>query len=151
MAALWMSEPVTSFRNPLPTVDVVVERGDGKVLLIRRRNPPLGWALPGGFLDAGESAEAAARREVKEETGVEVLLTDLLGVYSEPGRDPRHPTITVVYVGRSRDPLRAGDDAAEAQEFGLEDLPEDLAFDHGRILRDYKHFKATGARPRPAP
>jgi 8-oxo-dGTP diphosphatase len=137
-------------RNPFPTVDVIVERGNGHVLLIRRTNPPLRWALPGGFIDYGESAEAAARREVLEETGVTVLLTDLLGVYSAPDRDPRHHTLTVVYIGRSRDPVAAGDDAAEVGEFGLDALPE-LAFDHARILRDYQHFKATGVLPRPTP
>ncbi|MCO4771582.1 MAG: NUDIX hydrolase [Deltaproteobacteria bacterium] len=137
-------------RNPFPTVDVVVERGNGCVLLVRRTNPPLGWALPGGFIDYGEAAEAAARREVEEEAGVTVLLTDLLGVYSDPDRDPRHHTLTVVYIGRSRDPVTAGDDAAEVREFPLDSLPE-LAFDHARILRDYQHFKATGVLPRPTP
>jgi len=137
-------------RNPFPTVDVIVERGEGHVLLVQRTNPPLGWALPGGFIDYGESSEEAARREVTEETGVSVLLTDLLGVYSAPDRDPRHHTLTVVYVGRSRDAVSAGDDAAEVREFALDALP-DLAFDHARILRDYQHFKATGVLPRPTP
>ena len=137
-------------RNPFPTVDVVVERGQGRVLLVRRTNPPFGWALPGGFIDYGESAEDAARREVVEETGVSVLLTDMLGVYSDPARDPRHHTMTVVYIGRSRDPVQAGDDAAEVEEFALDALPE-LAFDHAQILRDYQHYKATGVLPRPRP
>ena len=137
-------------RNPFPTVDVIVERGDNKILLVRRTNPPLGWALPGGFIDYGEQSEDAARREVLEETGVSVLLTDLLGVYSAPDRDPRHHTLTVVYIGRSRDAVVAGDDAAEAAEFSLDALPP-MAFDHARILRDYVHFKATGVLPRPAP
>jgi len=137
-------------RNPFPTVDVIVERGEGRILLVRRSNPPLGWALPGGFIDYGEPAEDAARREVTEETGVSVLLTDLLGVYSAPERDPRHHTLTVVYIGRSRDPLVAGDDAAEVAEFAVDALPT-MAFDHARIIRDYAHFKATGVLPRPAP
>jgi 8-oxo-dGTP diphosphatase len=137
-------------RNPFPTVDVIVERGDGRILLVRRRNPPLGWALPGGFIDYGEASEDAARREVLEEAGVSVLLTDLLGVYSAPDRDPRHHTLTVVYVGRSRDAMVAGDDAAEVAEFAVDALPE-MAFDHARIIRDYAHFKATGVLPRPAP
>ncbi len=145
-----MTEP-TGPRNPFPTVDVIVERGDGRVLLVRRSNEPLGWALPGGFIDYGESAEAAARREVREETGVSVLLTDLLGVYSRPDRDPRHHTLTVVYIGRSREPVAAGDDAAEVREFALDALPDDLAFDHAQILRDYRHYKDTGAIPRPSP
>ncbi len=137
-------------RNPFPTVDVIVERGDGRILLVRRSNPPLGWALPGGFIDYGEPAEDAARREVLEEAGVSVLLTDLLGVYSAPDRDPRHHTLTVVYIGRSRDAVVAGDDAAEVAEFATDALPE-MAFDHARIIRDYVHFKATGVLPRPAP
>jgi 8-oxo-dGTP diphosphatase len=146
-----MPTPKKNPRNPFPTVDVVVERGDGRILLVRRSNPPIGWALPGGFIDYGESAEAAARREVEEECGVGVLLTDLLGVYSRPDRDPRHHTLTVVYVGRSRDPVRPGDDASDVQEFSLDSLPEDLAFDHAQIVRDYVHLKETGTRPRPAP
>lgn len=137
-------------RNPFPTVDVIVERGAGSVLLVRRSNPPLGWALPGGFIDYGECAEDAARREVMEEAGVNVLLTDLLGVYSAPDRDPRHHTLTVVFVGRSRDPVQAGDDAAEVAEWPLDGLP-DMAFDHERILRDYQHWKSTGVLPRPNP
>ena len=137
-------------RNPFPTVDVIVERGDGKILLVQRRNPPLGWALPGGFIDYGESAEDAARREVTEETGVTALLTDLLGVYSAPDRDPRHHTMSVVFIGRSRDPVSPGDDASDVGEFSLDGLPE-LAFDHAQILRDYQHFKATGVLPRPTP
>jgi len=145
-----MSDPKGP-RNPFPTVDVVVERGDGRVLLVRRSNEPLGWALPGGFIDYGESAEDAARREVREEVGISVLLTDLLGVYSRPDRDPRHHTLTVVYIGRSRDTPAAGDDAAEVGEFSLDALPDDLAFDHAQILRDYRHYKDTGAAPRPAP
>ena len=117
-------------RNPYPTVDVVVERSGGRVVLIRRKNPPLGWALPGGFIDRGETAEAAARREVQEELGVRVQLKLLLGVYSDPARDPRHHTLSVVFVGHSSDRLQAGDDADECAEFDLDDLPSDLAFDH---------------------
>lgn len=137
-------------RNPFPTVDVIIERGDGKIVLIHRRNSPQGWALPGGFIDYGERAEAAARREVREECGVDVVLTDLLGVYSAPDRDPRHHTMSIVYVGRSKDLLDPGDDAGMAREFGMEDLP-DLVFDHAQILRDYRHWRATGAPPRPSP
>ena len=137
-------------RNPAPTVDVIVERNEGRVLLIKRKNPPLAWALPGGFVDYGECTEDAARREVFEETGVTVLLTELLGVYSQPTRDPRLHTLSVTYIGRSRDPFNAGDDALEVREFSLQDLPN-LAIDHERILRDYAHFRETGVRPRPAP
>lgn len=136
-------------RNPYPTVDVVIECGDGRVLLIERRNPPFGWALPGGFVDYGESAEDAARREAAEETGLRVSLVDLLGVYSAPDRDPRHHTLSVVYVARAdgQQPL-AGDDAAAVGVFSLDALPA-LAFDHARILADWDRFRRTGERPRP--
>jgi len=129
------------YRNPVPTVDVVIlmptPEGEG-VVLIKRANPPFGWALPGGFVDYGETCERAAVREMKEETGLDVTLTGLLGVYSDPDRDPRQHTMSVVYTGVPEDPdaLLAGDDAAEARVFPLGGWP-DLAFDHARILADY--------------
>ncbi|WP_207264394.1 NUDIX hydrolase [Desulfovibrio sp. Huiquan2017] len=130
------------YRNPTPTVDVVIvmdlpDGGEG-VVLIKRRNPPLGWALPGGFVDYGETCERAAVREMKEETGLDVRLTGLLGVYSDPDRDPRGHTMSVVYTGVPEDPasLVAGDDAADAEIFPLGRWPE-LAFDHARILADF--------------
>ncbi|MCB9745931.1 MAG: NUDIX hydrolase [Alphaproteobacteria bacterium] len=137
------------YRNPTPTVDVVVEL-DGGVVLIRRRNPPLGWALPGGFVDEGETVEAAAAREVMEETGLTVELEELLYVYSDPSRDPRKHTMSVVFTGRASGAPRGQDDAAEARVFSLDALPSPLAFDHGQILADYARFKATGQRPRPS-
>lgn len=108
------------------------------VVLIERANEPHGWALPGGFVDYGESCEAAAVREAHEETGLTVELTGLLGVYSDPNRDPRHHTLSVVYMARTDSPeeLAAGDDAARAQFYPLDDYPP-LAFDHARILDDY--------------
>ncbi|WP_147822094.1 NUDIX domain-containing protein [Salidesulfovibrio onnuriiensis] len=143
--------PVETYRNPFPTVDAVIQvaDADGKgpgVVLIERSNPPHGWALPGGFVDYGESCEQAAVREMKEETNLDVVLTGLLGVYSDPARDPRFHTMSVVYLAEARDisRLRAGDDAGKARVFALDDLPP-LAFDHGRILEDYrKHLKASG-------
>lgn len=123
------------YRNPFPTADVVVLRG-GRVLLIRRRNPPEGWALPGGFVDYGESAEAAAARELKEETGLEVLTLRLLNVYSAPGRDPRFHTLTVVYLAEATGEIIAGDDAAEVRWFALTALPDLIAFDHRQIIAD---------------
>ena len=129
------------YRNPTPTVDVVIamplKQGVG-VVLIKRANPPFGWALPGGFVDYGETCERAAVREMKEETGLDVTLTGLLGVYSDPDRDPRQHTMSVVYTGVPEDPdaLLAGDDAAEARVFPLGEWP-DLAFDHAQILADY--------------
>lgn len=133
---------VVMYRNPAPTVDVVIlvpDMGpDGGVVLVERRNPPLGWALPGGFIDYGESCERAAVREAREETGLEVELTGLLGVYSDPSRDPRQHTMSVVYTGTARDldALQAGDDAARAEVFPLDALPG-LAFDHDAILADF--------------
>lgn len=134
---------ITMYRNPTPTVDVVVlvpegtPDGDG-VVLIERLNHPLGWALPGGFVDVGETCEQAAVREMKEETGLDVVLTGLLGVYSDPERDPRQHTMSVVYTGIARDAgtLEAGDDAGKVEVFSLGKWPE-LAFDHARILEDF--------------
>jgi ADP-ribose pyrophosphatase YjhB (NUDIX family) len=133
-------------RNPYPTVDVVIEVS-GRIVLIRRKNPPFGWALPGGFVDAGEKAEDAAVREAKEETGLDVTLTALLGVYSDPARDPRHHTLSAVYVATAEGVPAGGDDAAEARLFSGDDLPSPLAFDHGKILSDYFAFRKTGRRP----
>ena len=125
-------------QTPLLTVDVLVYLPGQGIVLVERKNPPLGWALPGGFVDLGESCEAAAVREMREETGLEVELTALLGVYSDPARDPRGHTASAVYLAQALDPSRlmAGDDAARAAVFPLGALPP-LAFDHGRIVRDY--------------
>lgn len=127
------------FRNPLPTVDVVILLPGRGVVLVERANTPFGWALPGGFVDYGESCESAAVREAREETGLEVTLTGLVGVYSAPDRDPRHHTLSVVYSGMAEDPaaLQAGDDAAAVRVWPLDALPE-LVFDHARILADYR-------------
>jgi 8-oxo-dGTP diphosphatase len=137
------------YRNPKPTVDVIVEI-DGGVVLIKRRNPPHGWALPGGFVDEGEPVERAAVREVDEETGLAVALTDLLYVYSDPARDPRQHTLSVVFVGTAAGAPAGGDDASEARIFPLDALPSPLAFDHGQILADYRRWRETGERPSPA-
>jgi 8-oxo-dGTP diphosphatase len=142
------------YRNPTPTVDVVIamplEGGGQGVVLVKRSNPPLGWALPGGFVDYGETCEHAAVREMREETGLTVRLTGLLGVYSDPNRDPRGHTMSVVYTGVPEDPsqLAAGDDAAEARVYPLGQWPE-LAFDHALILADYQTSLRTGAPPCP--
>lgn len=134
---------LTTYANPTPTADVVILVPDGApggdgVVLIKRANPPHGWALPGGFVDEGETCEQAAVREMKEETGLDVVLTGLLGVYSDPKRDPRKHTLSVVYTGFARDisRLKAGDDAGEAEIFPLGQWPE-LVFDHGVILDDF--------------
>jgi len=122
--------------NPLPTVDIIIELG-GAVVLIKRANAPLGWALPGGFVEYGESLEAAALREAKEETGLDVELVRQFHTYSDPGRDPRHHTITTVYIAKARGKPRAGDDAGEAAAFRRETLPDPIVFDHRKILEDY--------------
>lgn len=134
--------------GPRPTVDVIIEV-DGGIVLVRRRNPPHGWAIPGGFVDVGESAENAARREMQEETSLAVELTELLGVYSDPRRDPRGPTISTVYVGHAVGTPRADDDAAEIGVFDEGRLPAPLVFDHAHILADYFRFRRNGERPRP--
>lgn len=129
---------IVHYRNPLPTVDVIIYDPERGVVLIERNNPPFGWALPGGFVDYGETLEHAAVREAKEETGLEVVLTGLVGVYSDPERDKRQHTISVTYcaVTRNPDALEAGDDAGKAKFFALDNLP-DLVFDHTDILSDF--------------
>lgn len=139
---------MTTYRNPVPTVDAIIEVPDG-IVLIKRRFLPLGWALPGGFVEYGETVAAAARREAKEETGLDVSLTELFNVYSDPLRDPRQHTIGIVFIGTAAGVPTAGDDAAEAGIFTAQSLPAPLAFDHGQILEDYFTYKRTGQRPPP--
>ncbi len=136
-------------RGPLPTVDVIAEMPQGGVVLVRRKYPPLGWALPGGFVEAGETAAAAARRELREETGLDVELIELFHVYSDPARDPRGPTLGVVFIGRASGTPHGADDAAEARAFAIDALPAPLAFDHGLILADYRRYRREGRRPPP--
>lgn len=141
---------VERYRNPFPTVDVVIELvgagRQGEIVLIERRNPPHGWALPGGFVDYGEPVEAAALREAREETGLAVELVALLGVYSRPGRDPRFHTQTTVFAARAQGVPRAGDDAGRARAFPLDELPRPLCFDHAEIISHYRQWRA-GLRP----
>ncbi|MDT8441829.1 MAG: NUDIX hydrolase [Desulfuromonadales bacterium] len=128
---------IVRYRNPFPTVDVIV-RYQGKIVLIERGKEPFGWALPGGFVEYGESLEQAARREIAEETGLD--LTDLrqFHTYSDPARDPRQHNISVVFTAAGHGTLLAGDDAAGARLFPLDDLPAMLCFDHSQILADYR-------------
>lgn len=125
-----------SVRNPLPTVDLIIESGDG-IILIKRKNPPDGWALPGGFVEYGESIESASIREAREETGLDVELARQFHTYSDPKRDPRHHTITTVFVARAHGRPLAGDDAKEIGIFRRENLPDQIAFDHRDIINDY--------------
>ena len=130
---------VEKYRNPFPTVDIIIETGKqkGGIVLIKRKNPPFGWALPGGFVDYGESLESAAKREAEEETSLKVELLYQLGAYSDPSRDPRHHTISVVFVGRATGMPKAADDAIDVGIFDRHSLPNPMAFDHKEILRDY--------------
>ncbi|MCC6346479.1 MAG: NUDIX hydrolase [Nitrospirales bacterium] len=125
-----------NFRNPLPTADIIIEYRNG-IILIRRKNPPHGWALPGGFVDYGESLEAAAVREAMEETGLAVELARQFHTYSDPGRDERFHTITTVFIAAAGGEARAGDDAAGIGVFTRDTLPENIVFDHRAILNDY--------------
>lgn len=135
-------------RNPLVTVDIIIELPAG-IVLIERRNPPHGWAIPGGFVDYGESLEDAARREAEEETGLKVKLKTLLYAYSRPDRDPRQHTVSVVFIAQARGKPVAADDAKNLGVFSLSRLPQPLAFDHAQILADYHRFRRTGKLPRP--
>ena len=136
-------------RSPLPTVDIIIELGVGGDVLIGRKNFPQGWALPGGFVDYGESLEAAALREAEEETSLKVKLIEQFYAYSDPGRDSRHHTISTIYIATAQGTPRGADDAKIAKVFVEGQLPSPIVFDHPRILSDYFIYKATGRRPKP--
>ena len=140
-----MRKPVT----PLLTVDIIIEMIDqpGRpVVLIERKYPPPGWALPGGFVDLGESLQTAAVREAREETTLDVRLKLLLGNYSDPTRDFRGHTASAVYVAEAQGEPRAADDARHLALYDPRDTPL-LAFDHDRIMKDYLYYLATGKVP----
>ena len=132
--------PISVYKNPVPTVDIIIEINGG-IVLIERQNPPYGWALPGGFVDYGETLEHAAVREALEETGLQVHLKEQFHTYSDPERDARQHTISTVYIAEAKGTLLAGDDAKRAKIFYKENLPI-LVFDHTDILNDY--FNRTG-------
>lgn len=127
---------VKQYRNPFPTVDIIIEYGDG-IILIERKNEPLGWALPGGFVDYGETLESAAVREAREETSLEVSGLRLLGCYSDPARDTRMHTVSTVYIASGHGVPTAADDAVNIGVFRIGELPRQLCFDHALILADY--------------
>ena len=127
----------SSHRNPVPTVDIIIELEDRGIVLIKRKNPPHGWAIPGGFVDYGETLEQAAAREAKEETSLDVELVRQFHSYSDPSRDTRFHTITTVFIARAKGKPIARDDAADIGVFKRDELPEPLAFDHAAILEDY--------------
>jgi ADP-ribose pyrophosphatase YjhB (NUDIX family) len=125
------------YRNPIPTVDIIIEIESKGIVLIKRKNPPYGWAIPGGFVDYGESLGEAALREAKEETNLDVELKKQFHTYSDPKRDPRHHTISTVYISKGKGIPEPKDDANEIGIFTESNLPNEIAFDHRSILRDY--------------
>jgi len=144
-----MAKPIT----PSLTVDIIVELSNNgssehgtQIVLIKRKYPPYGWALPGGFVDVGETLAHAAVREAKEEISLDVELITLLGCYSDPSRDARGHTISAVYIARASGTPVAADDAAEVQLISRTNIPAEMAFDHGVILQDYRHFCASGEK-----
>ena len=132
-----------NFKNPVPTVEIIIEQR-GEIILIERKNPPHGWALPGGFVDYGESLESAAQREALEETSLNVSLLGQFHTYSDPGRDSRRHTISTVFVAKAVGKPQAGSDALKARFFTKNTLPEKIAFDHALILGDYFNWQENG-------
>lgn len=142
-------ETFKPFRNPLPAVDIIIEY-EGGIVLIERKNPPLGLALPGGFVEYGETLEEAAIREAKEETNLDIEIQELLGCYSDPARDPRFHTISTVFIATGRGELKGRDDAKRAIVVALKSLPTlRLVFDHERILKDYLRKKGHRESEKP--
>ena len=142
---------IREYKNPFPTVDIIIEVEAGEtesgIVLIKRKNEPLGWAIPGGFVDYGESLEEAAVREAREETGLSVHLNRQFHTYSDPVRDPRFHSISTVYIARAQGIPKAMDDAQEVGIFDQHNLPPDMAFDHRKILDDYfKEKLGKGSR-----
>ncbi|MEO0946598.1 MAG: NUDIX hydrolase [Cyanobacteria bacterium J06641_5] len=141
---------MSAYRNPAPTVDIIIElcdRPNRPIVLIERKNEPFGWAIPGGFVDYGEAVETAARREVREEVSLDVTLVEQFCVYSDPTRDARKHTISIVFIATAKGEPIADDDAKAVGIFTLDALPEPLCFDHARILQDYRRYRDMELRP----
>jgi 8-oxo-dGTP diphosphatase len=132
---------IPEYQNPVPTVDIIIEFGAQGIILIKRKTHPLGWALPGGFVDYGETVEAAAAREAKEETSLELESLRLFGVYSDPRRDPRQHTLSIVFFAQGQGTPQAADDAENLGVFTESNLPTPMVFDHNVILQDYFRMK----------
>jgi 8-oxo-dGTP diphosphatase len=135
------------YRNPIPTVDIIIEMSDlanRPIVLIERRNQPLGWAIPGGFVDYGETVETAAKREAKEETSLDISLIRQFRVYSDPSRDRRLHTISIVFLAEAIGTPQAADDAKNLAIFHEWEMPSVLCFDHAQILQDYWRDRRYG-------
>jgi ADP-ribose pyrophosphatase YjhB (NUDIX family) len=130
-------QKIKQYLHPVPTVDIIIEMGGGGIIMIRRKNPPSGWALPGGFVEYGESLEQAAIREASEETSLDITLQSQFHTYSDPARDARKHTISTVFIARAQGTPVAADDAADVGIFTIDTLPSPLAFDHAAIVKDY--------------
>lgn len=140
-----------NYRNPAPTVDIIIELIDlpaRPIVLIERMNEPLGWAIPGGFVDYGESIETAAIREAAEEVSLRVELVEQFYVYSDPARDPRQHTLAIAFIATAKGEPVAADDAKNLGVFNQWDLPSNLCFDHDRIMQDYWNYRNYGLKPR---
>lgn len=140
-----------TYRNPAPTVDIIIElidRPERPIVLIERQNEPFGWALPGGFVDYGESIETAAIREAEEEVSLKVKLVEQFYVYSDPARDPRQHTLAIAFIATATGKPVAADDAKNLGVFNQWDLPQNLCFDHDQIMRDYWNYRNYHLRPK---
>ncbi len=143
---------MTNYRNPAPTVDIIIElcdRPNRPIVLIERKYEPLGWAIPGGFVDYGESVEQAAVREAQEEVSLSVELVEQFYVYSDPSRDARKHTISIVFIAQAKGEPKADDDALNMGIFSLDKIPQNLCFDHAQILKDYQLYRYYHRRPYP--
>jgi 8-oxo-dGTP diphosphatase len=138
-----------NYRNPVPTVDIIIELGDRPhrpIILIERKNIPYGWAIPGGFVDYGESVETAAKREALEEVSLEVELIEQFYIYSDPKRDSRQHTISIVFIATAKGEPKAADDAKNIGIFHPWEIPNNLCFDHDLILKDYLRYRNHGIK-----